>query len=317
MIDRRQLVLGASALALGAPAFAAPSRAPMYDTHSHFFSNDFAKYPVNLGGGREGVEETRQRILSNPSTPENIMKLWAENGVEGGVGVQYNTAYRTDNSYLLASSDAHPDKIAAVVILDPVDPKTPAQLREMVKAHGITGVRFTGNPAADGTYAYLDGKPAETVWATANELGIAVELMYTPGRPTKAALDRIGLLAKANPRVKVVVDHIGWPGPQGAPDWGLIPAHLALKAQPNVYFKLTSINFRNFADNKQDGPSAVRRYVDVFGADRIMWGSDYGNTQGAFSEMVGAARQAVSKLTPAEQRKVLHDTGKRVFARKA
>ncbi len=314
MISRRQLLMGASALAVAPAARAAP--APMYDTHSHFFSSDFARYPINLGGGRENVEETRARIAAKPSSPENILKLWAENGVEGGVGVQYNTVYRTDNSYLIDSSDAHPDKIAAVVILDPVDPKTPAQLREMVQKHGVTGVRFTGNPAADGTYPYLDGKGAEAVWATANELGIAVELMYIPGKPTKTALDRIGALAETHPRVKVVVDHIGWPGGEGAPDWGLIPAHLALKPQKNVYFKLTSINFRNFEDNKQGGPSAVRRYVDVFGADRIMWGSDYGNTQGEFPEMVAKARAAVAKLTPQEQKKVLHDTGKRVFARR-
>jgi predicted TIM-barrel fold metal-dependent hydrolase len=314
MTSRRQLLIGACALAVAPAALAA--QAPLYDTHSHFFSSDFARYPINLGGGRENIEETRARIAAKPSSPENIMKLWADNGVEGGVGVQYNTVYRTDNSYLIDSSDAHPDKIAAVVILDAADPRTPGQLREMVQKHGVTGVRFTGPPDASGAYPYLDGGAAEAVWAVANELGIAVELMYIPGKPTKAALDRIGALAKAHPRVKVVVDHIGWPGGEGAPDYGLIPAHLALKAQKNVYFKLTSINFRNFDEAKQDGPSAVRRYVDVFGADRIMWGSDYGNTQGDFPEMVARAGAETAKLTPTEQRKVLHDTGKRVFARR-
>ena len=30
----------------------------------------------------------------------------------------------------------------------------------------------------------------------------------------------------------------------------------------------------------------MRRLVDTYGADRVMWGSDYGNTRDSFAKMV-------------------------------
>ena len=59
------------------------------------------------------------------------------------------------------------------------------------------------------------------------------------------------------------------------------------------------------------------RLIAVFGANRMMWGSDYGNTKGAFPDMVSHAVAATSLLTPRERHLVLHDTGKQIFARRS
>jgi L-fuconolactonase len=288
----------------------------LYDTHSHFFSNDEVRYPLNTTGSPEGAENLRARILARPSTPENILKLWGENGVEGGVGVQYNSAYKTDNSYTIDSSDAHPDKIAAVIILDARKAETPVKLRELVAQHGVTGLRLTGYPDKDGNYPWMDSPEARATWAEANRLKLAIVLMYLPTKPAPAALLRIDSLARSFPQVNVVMDHIGWPAANSAPDYGISPELSALARNSNVYFKLTSINFEQMEAGKVDTAKFLRHAVDVFGADHMMWGSDYGNTKGEFAAMVSHAVAATALLSPRERRQVLHDTGKRIFARK-
>jgi predicted TIM-barrel fold metal-dependent hydrolase len=57
----------------------------------------------------------------------------------------------------------------------------------------------------------------------------------------------------------------------------------------------------------------VRHAVDVYGADHVMWGSDTGNNKLEYSDLVHRALAATVKLTPAEQRQMLRDTGKAVF----
>jgi L-fuconolactonase len=321
MLQRRQLLISAIAISViglsGCQTTRSAEAVSLYDTHSHFFSSDEARYPLNTTGSPEGAENLRARILSNPSTPENILRLWGENNVKGGVGVQYNSAYKTDNSYTLDSSDAHPDKIAAVIILDARKPETPEKLRELVEKRGVTGLRLTGYPDKDGSYPWMEAPEAQATWAEANQLGLAMVLMYLPTKPSPEALRRIEVLAKKYPRVKVVMDHIGWPATEAGPAYGISPELVSLARLPNVYFKLTSINFEHLDEAKLDSAPFVRRAVDVFGADHMMWGSDYGNTKGTFPDMVSHALAATALLTPRERRQVLHDTGEKIFARKS
>jgi predicted TIM-barrel fold metal-dependent hydrolase len=320
MFARRLFLTSALAVAglatAGCQTTAPVGRTALYDTHSHFFSNDAERYPIDTTGAHEGADVLRNRIMTNPSTPENILKLWSQNNVAGGVGVQYNSAYKTDNSYLLDSSDAHRDLISAVIILDARKPETPAKLRDLVEKRGVTGLRLTGYPDKAGNYPWLDSDAAQATWAEADRLGLSVVLMYLPTEPSPAALAHIAGLAERYHNVKIVLDHIGWPALTGAQDYGLTPGHAALKSFPNVYFKLTTINLDNLEKAGLDSSDFLRHVVDVYGADRIMWGSDYGNTPGTFSDMVTRAERATAKLKPVERRKVLHDTGHRLFARR-
>ncbi|MBX6319967.1 amidohydrolase family protein, partial [Pigmentiphaga sp.] len=59
----------------------------------------------------------------------------------------------------------------------------------------------------------------------------------------------------------------------------------------------------------------LRRAVDMFGADHIMWGSDIGTSSGTYKEMVQRMIDASVLLTEEEKRAVWHDTGKRVFVK--
>ncbi|MGD9810493.1 MAG: amidohydrolase [Sphingobium sp.] len=290
-----------------------PAPPILFDTHSHFFSDDIARYPIDTTGAKEGAEALRQRVMAKPSTPENILALWSANNLEGGTGVQYNSTYKTDNSYLIESADAHPARISAVVILDARDAETPAKLRKLVEQHGVRGIRLTGYPLKNGSYPWLDSPEALRTWQEADRLGISIVIMYLPGSPSAEALGHIAALSDRYRNVKIVLDHVGWPGIEGAPGYGLTPAHVALHTHPNVYMKFTTINLNNLDKGHVPSAEFVRHVVDVFGADHVMWGSDYGNTGGQFSDMARRAVEATRLLNPTERKSVLHDTGRTIF----
>jgi L-fuconolactonase len=274
------------------------------------------------GGGQQGASGMQSRFSKgNTTTAEKMFSWWDANGVEAGVGVQYRSAYGTNNSYLLDVADKNPSRVAPVVILDASDPKTPDQLRSLAKAHGVSGIRLTGS---GDTTQWLDSDAAQNTWAAANELGLAVVLMSTPPGAAKAGevipasalvLEHVAQLADKYPNVKIVLDHCGWPDQEGAPNYGLTAAHLALKAHRNVYYKFTTINLDRLSEAKLSAPDYLRHLVDVYGADHIMWGSDMGNSKGTYDEMVTRALAAITKLNASEQKQMMSDTGRSVFIR--
>lgn len=48
------------------------------------------RYPVNTKNAREGEENLRRRMLTEPWTPERMLSLWDESGVRGTLCVDDN-----------------------------------------------------------------------------------------------------------------------------------------------------------------------------------------------------------------------------------
>lgn len=289
---------------------------PVYDSHAHVFTNDDARYPMDTRNAREGEENLRRRIAEAPVTAERLLGWWADSGVTGGAAVQYNTIYKKDNRYLLDMSDACPGRLPAVVMLDAQDPETPGVLESMVLRHGIVGLRLFGYPDASGAYPWLDSTAALRTWQVADRHGLTMVVMYAPGVAAPAPLCRIAGLARRFPRLRIALDHFGWPG--GGDDrtqLGLVPALVAMREYRNVFYKLTTINFRMFDREGIDHATFVRRAVDLMGADHVMWGSDVGNTLETYADMVAQARAAAALLNPEERRLFLHDTACGLFQR--
>lgn len=287
----------------------------LFDAHAHFFTNDVARYPIDVTGARETPEALMARLNSDPATASRLLALWDENGVSGGAAVQYNTVYKTDNSYAVDVADAHSDRVCAVLILRADAPGTPAKLQDLVRRN-VSGLRLFGYPDAQGEYPWLDSPAALETWDVAARSGLSMVVMYAPGQPSFAALRRIAALASRYPDTPITLDHCGWPGLEGGVDGTIGAEHRELVDVPNIHFKVTQINFNRFAEHGIDPAAFVRLLVDTFGADRVMWGSDYGNTRNTYPEMVEQALAATSRLSDAERNSVLHGTGYRLFGRR-
>jgi predicted TIM-barrel fold metal-dependent hydrolase len=241
MMQRRSFIAStlatATAASLPRHGSAAAPAVKLFDTHAHFYANEPEKYPMNAGSARYGAERMLKKVAERPMTPEVVFAFWDQVGVEMGTGVQYNSVYGSDNSYLLDVCRAHPRRALPVVILPPTDPKTPGLLEKWAKDSHLAAVRWTGGSAANG-YPYLSDA-AKDAWAVCNALGLAVVLM--PLGNTAPALQQIAKFADAYPNVRIAMDHIGFPRPELLPDtFGLTPAHHELAKHRNVYYKLTN-----------------------------------------------------------------------------
>ena len=285
----------------------------LFDTHAHFFTNDIANYPADPSGAREGRDAMMARLERDPATAERVLGLWDSCGVAGGAAVQYNTVYKTDNRYTIDVADAHHNRVSAVLILNAAAPDTPGQLRALAARHNVSGLRLFGYPDDAGEYPWLDSPAALKTWDVAAEMRLNMVVMYAPGKPSFAALRRIVALAKRYPEIVIALDHCGWPGVEAGVAGTIGPEHLELVAVPNLHFKFTQINLNRFAETGIDPAAFVQLMVGTYGAGRLMWGSDFGNTKTTYAEMAEQAIAATRLLSDADRHRVLHDNGARLF----
>jgi len=268
--------------------------------------------PPGVGGQPGGINSAAR---AETDFDKRALKWMDEEGVEAAAAVQKRGTYGTDNSYTLDISEAHKGRLIGVVILDAQDAQAPAQLRDMIKTRGAAGIRLTGALGSDGRYPWLSSPQALKVWDVVNEAGAVMDIMITNQDNTQHGVTEIVKLAKAYPNVRLVLDHALYPKTEGAPDYGINATYASMAKQKNIYYKFSTINLDILQEGKVPAPDFVRRLVDVYGADHVLWGSDAGNTAGSYKELVGRIVAASTKLSAAEKRQVLHDTGKAVFVR--
>jgi predicted TIM-barrel fold metal-dependent hydrolase len=298
----------------------------LFDSHAHLVAHDQGRYPRNplsrnplgpprLPGtvGRPGGHHGPEPIHAVPD-PEDMLKWMAEENVVMGVAVQKRMIYRYDNSLILDACDQHPDLLLPLVILDAEDEATPGLLATWRAAHGLTGVRLFGYRQEDATTPWLNSPRARRTWKAAEELGLVVDLEVICREGGHVAIPSALELAQAYPRIPIVLDHMLEPHVTDA-DFGLGAGYAQLAAVKSIFFKFTSINLDILRESGVDAAKFLRRAVDFYGADRIMWGSDIGTSSGTYKDMVQRALDACAHLSTAERDAVLHSTGRRVFVR--
>nr|WP_250890275.1 amidohydrolase family protein [Sphingobium nicotianae] len=285
----------------------------MFDAHAHVFTGDTDRYPIDVTNAKESPEALIARIRDNPIDAARLLAEWDAAGVSGGTAVQYNSIYKTDNRYMLDVVDAHPGRMSAVLILDATRPETPETLTALARAHDVVGLRLFGFPGPDADYPWFDSPAAHRTWEAVAANGLAMDMMYVPGPPTRNVIGRIVALAKRFPDMPVLIDHCGWPHVDRGDEGTIGEELLEMREVRNIQFKFTGINFNRFAPAGIDPARFVRRMVDTFGVERLMWGSDVGNTRESYADMVAMAIGAMDLLSDAERAAVLHDNGRRVL----
>jgi predicted TIM-barrel fold metal-dependent hydrolase len=286
----------------------------LFDAHAHLKSDDLQRYPrapiAAPGPGPAPPQPTGE-------TPEVVRVLrWMDlSGVAGGAAVQHRGTYGYDNRYILDSTDQYRARLVPVVVLNAEDPQTPAMVRQLVREHGLAGVRLTGMRGADGGFPWFDSAAARDTWAAVNEAGLVMDLMTVPPGPAPEALAEYARLAQRYPQARLVLDHCAWPNAEGAPEFGIDAAHRELARHRNIYYKFTTVNLEALRLARVPAGEALRHLVAVYGADHLMWGSDIGNSAGLYGEMVARIVAASALLRAAERRQLLHDTGQAVLVR--
>ncbi|USU11304.1 amidohydrolase [Sphingomonadaceae bacterium OTU29THOMA1] len=298
----------------------------LYDAHAHLISDDPVRYPRNpmhsdgasapnspfgpgtIGkpGGMHGSDPVNEK-----PTAEQMHAWMAEENVVGITAVQKGMIYGTDNSYIVDAADLFPDEMRAIIIVDPQAPETPQMVRDYAK-RGIVGIRFFGVGVKDKS-VWLSSPAALEVWTLASELDVVVDI-EAPATGADVLIPVVEAMADRFPDLRIVLDHIFLPAVTQS-EFGIGARFAGFAARKNIFVKFTSLNMDVIREQGVAPEAVLRRAVDFFGADKVMWGSDIGTSSGTYKDMVRRAIDSTSLLSDEERRQVLHDTGRRVMLR--
>jgi predicted TIM-barrel fold metal-dependent hydrolase len=274
------------------------SDAAIVDTHVHVVARDEARYPLRPSGvGSPWFRE-------HPVTVEDFLTTATAAGVGRAVLVQAHGAYGSDNAYVLDALAVAPERFVGVVIVDPADRDAPARLRELAAVPGCHGVRLFGiGPEPP---VWFDGDIGVALWDAAIALDVRiVATLLTPELPRLVAM-----LAR-HPGVPVVLDHCGFPDLEGGPPFARAAPLLALAEHPGLHLKVTS----HVLESAGRGAGGfVELLAARFGADRLVWGSDYPQTHDrSYAELVALGRDACAGLATDDQARVLGENALRLW----
>lgn len=205
---------------------------------------------------------------------EVLLEQMQRSGVEKAALIQIIGWY--DNAYPLECKRRFPGKFSVVAVVDTDQPDAPQTL-ESWAAQGVEGVRLrpdTRSPGADPL----------AIWRKAAELGAPVSCVGAIGQ---YAAPEFEALIRELPHLNIIIEHLGGVGGLFG-DGDAAPPHeryrqvLALAQYPNVYMKvpgLGEISRRAMPVRApfpfETPPSFIEMAVDAFGANRLMWGSDF------------------------------------------
>jgi L-fuconolactonase len=301
---------------------------PLYDTHAHLISDSWDRYPPQAL--RPGLPTRRTEYTV---TAETLIELMDRHDVPAACAVQRLHVYGYDNSYILDSAQRYPGRLLPVVMLDTQDPATPARFTDMVKNHAVRGFRMANSRPSHLDTAWLSSPVAMQVWSACAELNVPMTLIIFHNQLVYT-LPLLHVIARMYPTLPILVDHLGtaygrtqvelgWARDAGIataplpppPDFGIEESIGIFDDTPNVCFKLTEVNLENLHGSGVEPARLVRRMADRFGAERLVWGSDVGQSlRWTFDEKVTMARAAGSLLSVAERKKFLHDNAARLYS---
>ncbi len=301
------------------------SRPLLFDAHAHLVADDQTAYPRNpmqraanapprLPGviGTPGGHHGPKPINEVPDVSRMLVWMKEEN-VDGAVAVQKRMIYRYDNSYILDSSDRYPEIFSAVVILDAEDAGTAPLVRRYIENHGLAGVRLFGGRQPDGSMPWLNSPMALKTWEVADEHGLVMDLEVLAIGGGGPSIPTLIELSRQYPNVRIVLDHLLEPEMDEGEHFGLDERYETLSPIRNISFKWTSINLDICREMGIPADRVLRRATDLYGADRLMWGSDIGTSSGTYKDMVQRAIDSAALLSEAEKTALFHDTGRRIF----
>lgn len=247
------------------------------------------------------LADARRYAPDYDATPEDYIRVLDANGLSNAVLIQ-PSFFGTDNGYLLAALERHPDRFRGIAV---VDPAMPLDDLKALDAAGIVGMRLN-------LIGQADPPLTDSLWRThlrhLADLGWQVEVQ-AEARRWPALL---GPLLDGG--VRLVADHFGKPDPTRGVDDPGFRRLLETGATGRLYVKLSG-PYRNGAAGEAIARAAIPLLRDALGLDHLVWGSDWPHTQFEASARYAAMRANLDAWLPdpADQRVVLAETPARLF----
>jgi L-fuconolactonase len=281
--------------------------ASFIDIHPHIIADHDNRYPRSPLFGVQS-DWSRER----PVTIDGLIAAMDKAGVAKAAIVQSSTCYGYDNSYLVDSIARYPGRVTAVGSVDLLQPDAPEQIRKWV-AKGVTGLRlFTGGSTAAFDSSSLDDPRSLPAWQLCGDAGMSMSLQTDP-----SGLEKVTGLAKRFPKVRIILDHLGRPDVTDGPPYKNAASLFALAPIENIYLKLTPRIFGDARRGLATPETLFPRLVEVFGSDRMAWGSNFPASEGALNANLEKAKLSLQTLSADDQAWIFGKTAQVLYPKLA
>jgi L-fuconolactonase len=277
--------------------------ASIVDIHPHVIATDTARYPLNPLGGTQSTW-SRER----PTTYAMLVAAMDEAGVDKAAIVQASTAYGYDNTYVAEAVAAYPTRFTGVFSVDVLAPDAVVRMQHWMQ-RGLTGLRlFTTGSTMPGQATWFADPRTYPAWEYAGESGLPVCMQMTP-----QGFPQLRELMRQFPKVRIILDHLARPQLVDGPPYAADRDFFAFADHPNVFLKVTPLNYMPPNWGKATAESFFGKLVAGFGAERIAWGSNFPATAGTLKDNLAQARKAFASLSAADQERIFGRTAQTFY----
>lgn len=297
---RRELLKTAGAVALSRAASpftnAMAQKVPVIDSHIHLFD------PTRP----EGVPwpDKSDTIRYKPALPTQYQALAEPHGVVGAIAIECSP-WRDDNSWLEKVVEKNPIMLGYIGNLVPSDPSFAATLSRFHRSPLFLGIRYGNlwnrNLLADAqTFEFIAGL----------KLLAEASLVLETANPNADLISAVLKISDRLPDLRIVIDHLPHADiPKDQRSRAEYETHLhELAGRPHVFVKASEI--LKLIDGKVSFDlgaykSSLDAIWNLFGEDRILFGSDWPNSNAlaSYSETFGIAQKYIVTRSKASQAK--------------
>ena len=270
------------------------------DAHVHVWTPDVAHYPIDRAFQISDMQP-------GSFTPEELFANCKPVGVERIVLIQMSF-YGLDHRFMFHAMRSHPGVFSAVGLIDYRAANVIEQADRLASA-GVRGFRLHSHGDAK---EWVDDLGMAKLWKHAGESRLAICPLINP-----EDIPHIESLCAKFPETTVVVDHFARIGVSGSIDKAQLESLCRLAKFPQTYVKTSAF----YALGKKQSPyddlaPMIRRVLDAFGPERMMWASDCPyQVQGnhTYEASIALIRDRLEFLSDVDKKWILRRTAEKVF----
>ena len=291
-MHRRALLKSAAALALSTVAEpltrAADTAVPVVDSHIHLFD------PTRPGG--VPWPEKTDKVLYQPALPARYQRLAQPHDVVGAIAVECSP-WMVDNFWLQDVVEQNPIMLGFIGDLLPESPDFGATLDRLHRSPLFLGIRYGNLWNRD-----LGAAAHNPEFLSGLKLLAQAGLVLETANPDAALIAAVVEVSDRVPDLRIVLDHLPHaetPTDAVGPRQLRSQSDANCRSRPNIFVKGSEIVKRVDGRVSLDAGSykaGLDRLWDLFGEDRIFFGSDWPNsdTLASYDDTFGVAQRYIA-----------------------